>query len=982
MNKQADLHTTRGRGITLFILLISTLIAGCHSASEGAFEKTARGDFERLADGVTVIPASGSAKAVHVRVYGDNLIRVTAVAERENRAAESLMVTATTNGQVNFDVSEGDGFISLKTAEILTEISLLDGKVVFKNHDGSVILSEAGQRGFSAVTQDPGVVDADSYALRQAFLRTGDEALYGLGQHQNGQVNLAGENVKLTTHNLVISIPFLVSSRNYGILWDNNSVTHFGDPEPAKPLFESLRLYDAEGKPGGLTARYFDGDKLILSQVKKDLDYQFYARGDLRQVPLPDAVKDISNLRIEWEGSFETDTGGLHRFSMYSSGYAKLSINNQEVLNRWRMNWNPWYHDYAVDLKENRRYPIKLDWTTQDGFMRLLHRDPLSPADSNLTSFSSETGKSVDYYFVKGADIDDVIAGYRKLTGKSVMLPRWAYGFWQSRERYKSQDELLAALKEYRDREIPIDNIVLDWSYWPEDAWGSHEFDKKFFPTPKKMVQQVHEMNAQIMISVWPKFYPDTKNYKELNAGSYMFNKNLDEKNHDWIGKGYLNAFYDAYHPEARKIFWDQLNRNINALGFDAWWLDAVEPDIHSNLSWEKRKDLMTPNHLGTGAEVFNAYALPHAESVYLGDRASTPDTRVFILTRSGFAGIQRTASAIWSGDIVSRWSNLKEQIAAGIGVGLAGVPNWTFDIGGFTPEDRFRWNSDNADATVGHYSELPEGQLDEWQELNTRWFQFGAFVPLFRSHGQNPYREIYNIAAEDSEHYESMVWYTKLRYRLLPYIYSIAGDMYHRDATLMRGLVMDFPEDKVARNIRDQYMFGPSLLVAPVYEMGARERSVYLPAGTDWYDLYTGRKFAGGTNIQAAAPISRMPAFVKSGSIIPSAPAVQYADQIVNAPITLNVYVGSDSKFELYEDDGRSYGYEKGEWSRILFRYSEKSKTLFIGDREGKFPGMAQDRDIMVRWISGETPNASNFDEAIATKINYSGNALSITRP
>ncbi|HSX85427.1 MAG TPA: TIM-barrel domain-containing protein, partial [Cellvibrio sp.] len=590
----------------------------------------------------------------------------------------------------------------------------------------------------------------------------------------------------------------------------------------------------------------------------------------------------------------------------------------------------------------------------------------------------SETGKAIDYYVVVGETKDEVIAGYRHLTGKSVMLPKWAYGFWQSRERYKSSDEIITNLKEYRDRKIPIDNIVLDWSYWPEDAWGSHDFDKQFFPDPKKLVDQVHDMNAQIMISVWPKFYPTTENYKELNEKGFMFNRNLEEENLDWIGKGYLNAFYDPFTPEATAIFWRQIKDKINVHGFDAWWLDAVEPDIHSNLSFTKRKELMTPNALGNGAEVFNAYAVPHAEGVYHGERNTDGDKRSFILTRSGFGGIQRTGAAIWSGDIVSRWSDMKDQIAAGISVNLAGVTNWTFDIGGFTPEDRFRGSKKGF---VGSWKDLDKEQVEEWQELNARWYQFGAFVPLYRSHGQNPYREIFNIADQGSETYESMVWYTKLRYRLMPYIYTLAGDTFHKDGTIMRGLVMDFPEDKKAWDINTQYMFGPAFLVNPVVEFKARSRDVYLPSGTSWYDFYTGEKHDGGQTIDAAAPYSRMPLFVKAGSIVPTGPAIQYTDEGLNAPLTLNVYTGANGTFEIYEDDGRSYDYEKGQWSRIPVSYDEAKGELTIGDRIGSFEEMAEKRSISVRWISGPNKDAANFDAKPAETLEYTGKAITVKR-
>ncbi|MCR6650264.1 MAG: DUF5110 domain-containing protein [Cellvibrionaceae bacterium] len=332
----------------------------------------------------------------------------------------------------------------------------------------------------------------------------------------------------------------------------------------------------------------------------------------------------------------------------------------------------------------------------------------------------------------------------------------------------------------------------------------------------------------------------------------------------------------------------------------------------------------------------------------------------------------------MWSGDIVSRWSDLKEQIAAGVGVGLSGVPNWTFDIGGFTPEDRYRRGPNGA---VGPVSGMDPAQVDEWQELNTRWFQFGAFVPLFRSHGQNPYREIFNISDPGSDAYESMVWYTKMRYRLLPYIYSEAGDMYHKDNTLMRGLVMDFPADGAVKDIHDQYMFGPAFLINPVYEYKARSRNVYLPAGNDWFDFYSGEKLVGGQTVAAAAPYQRMPIFVKAGSIVPMGPEVQYVDEMPNAPITLYVYTGADGRYELYEDDGKSYAYENGAYSRIPFHYDDASGVLTIGRRSGEFSGMPVERTIHVRWISGDKEDALDFNAEPDATVSYSGKSILVRR-
>lgn len=961
------------------------LLQGCSKSSEDSANSQTTSEqvktlaqFEKTADGVVVTLAEGAAKKVRLQVISEKIIRVTVLPGTDfNVIPESIQVVAKP-AAVEFKVEQTGNNLTVKTAQVTATLSLLDGAVNFADAKGNLLLKEENRGSFSAVTADPIKPDADSFALRQEFNRGSDEGYFGLGQQQNGQVNYAGENVELTTHNLSKAIPFVVSSKNYGLLWDNNSITRVGDPRETQPLNVSLKLFDAEGKEGGLTARYFDGDQLLLSRVEADLNYQYFDNNSVREVPFPAEVANAKNLRIEWEGSIQTDEPGIHRFKMYSSGYAKLFVDGQLALDRWRLNWNPWWHTYNMEMKAGEKKAIKVDWIVSGGFFRLTHLDPMPVEEQGELSIASETGKAIDYYFVVGENKDDVISGYRHLTGDAVLLPKWVYGFWQSRERYKNQDEIINTFKYYREKKIPIDNIVLDWSYWPENAWGSHDFDAKHFPDPKSMTDKIHAMNGNIMISVWPKFYPTTENYKEFNAKGYMYNNNIEEGNLDWIGKGYLNTFYDPYPKESQEIFWKQINEKLNSKGFDAWWLDAAEPDIHSNLSITKRKENMTrEGGIGSGAEYFNSYAVPNAQSVYDGERKTDPEKRSFILTRSAFGGLQRTGSAFWSGDTSSSWDNMREQVAAGVGVGLAGVPNWSFDIGGFTPEDKYRWGNKKG-GEAHNIRDLKPELVADWQELNLRWFQFGAFAPLFRSHGQFPYREIFSLADEGTEVYNTLESYIKLRYRLMPYIYTLAGDSFHKDGTIMRGLVMDFPNDRQAWNINTQYMFGPAFLVSPVFENKARSRDVYLPAGADWFNFYTGEKLTGGQTIKADAPLSQMPLFVKAGSIVPTGPLIQHVDEGLNAALTLNIYTGANGNFEIYEDDGRSVKYEQNEWSRIPVSYDDATGTVTIGDRIGSFTGMAQDRKISIRFISGPSKDAANFD-AVSQTLDYSGKAISV---
>jgi alpha-D-xyloside xylohydrolase len=481
------------------------------------------------------------------------------------------------------------------------------------------------------------------------------------------------------------------------------------------------------------------------------------------------------------------------------------------------------------------------------------------------------------------------------------------------------------------------------------------------------MVDDVHALHANMMISVWPKFYTSTENFKELDAEGYIYPRNVAKQVKDWVGPGYVSSFYDPYAPEARRIYWRQINEKLSSLGIDAWWLDSDEPDIESNISVAERKLRMGYTALGPGAEFFNSFSLVHTGGVYEGSRAANPGKRVFILSRSAFAGLQRNAAANWSGDVAPRWSDLKDQIAAGVGSSLSGLPNWTTDIGGYQPEARYLKPSDQ--------------ELREWRELNTRWFEFGAFQPLFRSHGQRPYREIFNLAPDGSETYDTLVFYDRLRYRLMPYIYTAAAQTYHADSTIMRGLVMDFPNDPRVRDIADEYMFGRAFLVSPVYEYGARQRKSYLPGGSAWYDFYTNRKFSGGRSVIAQAPLSRMPLFVREGAIIPVGPEIQYTAEKPDAPITVLVYTGRDGSFALYEDEGTNYNYEKGSFATIPFSYNESRHELTIGRRAGEFPGMVKTRTFNIRWMSAGAPAATDFNARPDRSVRYSGDAVVVKR-
>lgn len=911
--------------------------------------------YEKLENGIVVKVDSTK---IRLQVINSDVIRVSATLEKDLPGDTSLMVIPRVETFTNWTVSEDTANVIIKTPTLTAEVKKRTGAVTFKDSTGAILLQEKQNGGKSfAKSKTPG---ANYYQVKQQFESPADEAFYGLGGHQHGYMNYKGKDVDLTQHNMVPCIPFLYSNKNYGILWDNYSITRFGDSRDYEQI-SGLDLYSASGQPGGLTATYTVGDKVVKTQQENTVDYTF--EEEAGQFNLS---KDVDTKgKIVWEGSIASDVEGKHKFLLYASSYFKLWIDGKLIFDKWRQNWNPWSNPFEVDMKKGEKHAIKIEWIPNGGYMGLTHLDPLSVEEQNRLSLFSEAAHAIDYYFVRGNNADEVISGYRTVTGKATIVPKWAMGFWQSRERYKTSDEILETVKTFRDKHIGLDNIVLDWMYWPEDKWGSHEFDSTRFPNPKELTEKLHSNHANIMISVWAKFYPTTDNYKAMDAKGYMFHHNLDKKRLDWVGKGYLNTFYDVYNPGARDLYWSQVNEHLFKKGFDAWWLDATEPDMHSNISIAERKLNVTPNYLGNGEQYFNGYALMQAKGVYESQRATNPDKRVFILTRSVYAGQQHYGAATWSGDITSRWSDMKDQISNGVNFSISGVPYWTMDIGGFALEDKY-------------YNPTPE-VLAEWREMQMRWYQFGSFCPLFRVHGQFPLREIYNIAPENHPAFKSMLFYNKLRYRLMPYIYTLAGQSYFDDYTIMRGLVMDFGNDKNALNINDQFMFGPSLLINPVTEYKATSRQVYLPAGQAWYDLYSGTSFAGGQTIKANAPYEQIPVFVKAGSIIPSGEEMEYTNQKPDSLITLYVYGGKDAAFELYADESINYNYEKGAFTKVPLSYSEKTGELIIGSRIGEYKGMLKEQTFNIVYIDKNHPIAFGNDKVIAKTVKYVGKQVNV---
>lgn len=946
-------------------LLAGVLVMGSLLTPASAWAKKA--GYERLKDGVVVTAPDAK---VRVRVINDKIMRVSATPEQEFKADSSLVVLPKFQGNANnpqFTVTEKKGVVEVATSQIKAVINEKNGQVKFYDHKGKELLVE-NQNGR---TFTPRVTDGTkAYTVQQTWQSLNpDEGIYGLGQHQANEFNYKDKNEELFQYNTKVSVPFVVSTDNYGLLWDSYSLCRWGNPKDYSQLGEVFKLFNKEGKEGTLTGTYIDKEGKTMVRQEPKIYFENLIRGDLAHVINLPQDFDYAGSNVTYEGYIEPSETGLYKFIMYYSGYQTIYIDGKKVVDtRWRTAWNPNSYKFQVNLQAGKKVPVKIEWEPNGSVAYCGLRVYAPVKDGEQLSWWGQMQDMIDYYFIYGKDMDDIIAGYRTLTGKAPIMPNWAMGYWQSREKYNTRDEVLGTVSEFRKRNIPIDNVVIDWLHWKQDSWGSHEFDKERFPDPKGMVDSIHDMNAHVMVSVWPKFYVTTDHYKEFDKNGWMYKGAVRDSIRDWVGPGYLGSFYDAYNPDARKLFWSQMNDHYMPLGIDAWWMDASEPNVRDCIDIEYRKNLMNPTYAGPADKYFNAYALMNAEAIYDGQRGVDPDKRVFLLTRSGFSGQQRYSTATWSGDIGTRWEDMEAQIAAGLNFAMSGVPYWTMDIGGFCVEDRYV-------KGAAKYLEAGEenDDLKEWRELNTRWYQFGAFAPLFRAHGQWPFREVYNIAPEDHPAYNSIVKYTKLRYNLMPYIYSLAGKTYFDDYTIMRPMVMDFTADLNTRNLKDQYMFGPAFLVAPVYKYGARDREVYFPAGETWYDFYTGKAVKGGQTLKVDAPYETMPLFVRGGSIVPAGGDIQYAAQKSDDPVTIVVYGGRDGDFTIYEDEGTNYNYEKGAFSKIRLEYNDKTNELTIADREGSFPGMQSDRKFNIVKVDATHPVADAI-KAKGKLVNYNG--------
>jgi alpha-D-xyloside xylohydrolase len=612
--------------------------------------------------------------------------------------------------------------------------------------------------------------------------------------------------------------------------------------------------------------------------------------------------------------------------------------------------WN--YRGDSVDISQdnsNISVPLLVSSKGYGIFWNNMSRSRFNNRFANYLYITSEVADIIDYYFLYGPELDKVVAGYRELTGQAPMFGKWAYGFWQCKNRYKSQEEILGVAKKYRDLHIPVDNIVQDWFWW--NRKGEFVFNKNY-PDPKGLIDQLHDQHFHLMISIWPFFEPGSSNYDYMNSKGWFVDKFKYAKPPYHTD---AMAVYDATSADARKYYWGLVNKGLFSIGADAWWMDTTEPET------EGQDENILLNHklaAGNGNRYVNAYPLLDTGAVYQGQRSASDQKRVYILSRSAFAGAQRNAVTAWSGDINSDWFSFRRQVPAGLNFAVSGIPYWTTDIGGFV----FGSPIDPA-----------------FRELFIRWFQYATFNPILRVHGtRNPDENELWSYGPDAQNI--LVNFDRLRYRMLPYTYSLAWKTTSESYTPMRPLVMDFRADMRAANIGDQFMYGPAFLVNPVTEPASTTRPVYLPQAK-WYDFWTGTSIEGGRMINAITPLDRLPLYIRAGSILPLGPDQEWSTQKPEDPIELRIYPGADGDFVIYEDENDNYNYEKSVYATITLHWDEAAHTLTIGDRKGQFPGMLENRTFHVVFVRENHGVGVNPADEVDKVLQYSGKQVTVNQ-
>lgn len=766
--------------------------------------------YKKEKDGVSFVLNNGLMK---IRVCSDDIVQIKFTSLPAFPVFNSLVVNNSFSTPTEFQISEKGGNIIISTKKLNIQVDKTNYAISYYNKAGELITSEDNVSNKKMEAQT--VAGIPTYSCSTSFISPKDEALFGLGCHpvDTGAMNYKGRNQDMTIKYLTGAIPVLLSSKGFGLYWDN---------------YASSNFYGAE---------------------------------------------------------------------------------------------------------------------------------------SNNTKFKyvSESGKQVNYYFFYGPDFDHIIDLYRQTTGRAPMFPKWAFGLFQSQDRYMSQSEIITVKDNYRNNHIPVDAIVQDWYYWDPLPIGSHVMKQERYPNPKALVDELHKANLHAMISIWPVFGTGTPNFDALKKMGGLTSVTWDN-----VVTHTFDTYYDAHNPAAREMYWRQAADSLILRdGWDAWWVDQCEPDNGALLDERRKADFS----VGKGIDYFNTYSLEHSKGLYKGWRRDVKDKRAFLLIRQAFAGQQRNATTLWSSDIFCSFDAFKVQVPQGINACASGIPYWTSDIGGY----HYNW-------TAADWS-----QPDK-QELFTRWFQFGAFCPIFRIHGKGE-RALFskNWSAETKK---TLLAYDQLRYRLLPYIYSLAGSVTHDNYTIMRALSFDFRNDPKVYDIPDQYMFGPAFLVNPVTEQlytgenakkGKTTREVYLPKAATWYDFWTGKKFAGGQTMAVSVPINTMPLYVKAGSIIPMGPVMEYATERKADTLEIRIYKGANGQFKLYEDENDNYQYEKGKYANIIFKWNDQAQQLTISDTKGSFNGMLQKRVFNVVLVDGAHGSGIAASAKFDKEVLYTGKTITV---
>ena len=803
-------------------------------------------------------------------------------------ATEELkeLIFVTKTSAPAFQVADSPLKLEIKAPKITISLDKQTGKLTFADKSGKVFLSEKSD----SRKLTSGTIQGDScYMVEQSFESSADEYIFGLGQFQDGQYNLKNVARRLTQVNTQIAIPFTFSSKGYGLLWHQYGLTDFNPTDNFIPLVKQEQPTTASAQ--------------------------------MAEVTTTSGTQRVSQNQSLYQGKFTVPEDGEYSIFLDLGDMGNrhfVVIDGKPCMDQSNM-WLPPTSGTLLKLKAGEHQvqvlcksdnTPKLSWKLSD----------------NSTTFRSPVAQGLDYVVFYGPSADDVIASYRNLSGNAPMFPQWAYGFWQCRERYMSGTHLVETVKEFRKRNLPVDVIVQDWQYWGSRGWGVPQFDEKNYPNPAGFIKELHDLNAHFNISIWSN--PD----KNSTIGKEFVLKNRFIPDTKWL---------DYFNAETRKEYWNTLKVNMFDNGVDSWWMDAVEPENDALKG--------TETHMGLGDFYRLTYPLMVSQAVSEGQRETSSDKRVCILTRSAFPGQQRYGIINWSGDIGGTWEVFRIQIVAGLNYTITGFPYWTTDIGGFFRPGRSQYTD------------------EKYHELLTRWYQWGTFNPIFRMHGYMTETEPWKYGQKVENNMRKML---NLRYQLLPYIYSEAWQITKNGSTIMRPLVMDFNGDTAAVNSKFQYMFGKSLLVAPVTEANVNQWNVYLPIDADWFDFWTGKHFAGGQTIKTDAPLDKIPLFVKAGSVVPMGKVIQSSAEKSDT-LEIRIYEGADARFELYEDEGDNYNYEKGLYSTITFRWDDKAQKLTISDRKGSFPGMLKNRSFTIVKIS-----SADKKEKV---VNYTGKSVKI---